>query len=264
PSFRFLDLHPELRNIIYKIAADSDAAAGRKSSFRALTQTCRQIRDEFRSLYLGIKTFHVTEAEVVLCLEALYPGSTALGSNRSIVIANILICIAAVEEKPSYMRTRTGNLLHVLLRLSGDWPRLTIRFNESTGLMNQYLDIMLKKNQTPPLVLDKALGGIRFICSTGAFSGVIYTEITLRNEYVDEMRRTNADMCCSDTFRCRQQVVDHRVREVICGACFGGLQITPSLSWFRHVPRQDPLCVTWLQSVTMTTGGWRRLDEFWR
>ncbi|KAH9875807.1 hypothetical protein IAQ61_003271 [Plenodomus lingam] len=262
PPFRFLDLDPHLRDLVYEIAATSDETTG-QSSFRALTQTCRQVKMEFRALYLNIKTFPVTEAEVMPCLEALYPGCMAPSTNKCTFVASLLILQPTPTITPYYTQIRTSNILPIITALTGDWPGLKIRSTEASGLLNQVLNIMLKHTANSASQLRHALKSLTLEIRTGNRYGSVHCELELNDDYVNFIRRTNSSTERADTFRTGQPVCDSRVTKLISSLCFAGARMAPTLVWSRRVPREDPLCAVWRQDVMRVAGVWTRLDHIW-
>ncbi|KAF2792518.1 hypothetical protein K505DRAFT_338611 [Melanomma pulvis-pyrius CBS 109.77] len=85
--FRFLDLLPELRNRVYYFAFESTAAhirpyrpytviqtapSIRKRRFYGLTQVCRQIREEFRPIYMEENEVHINPDYATRYIETFF------------------------------------------------------------------------------------------------------------------------------------------------------------------------------------------------
>ncbi|KAI8931057.1 hypothetical protein NX059_012068 [Plenodomus lindquistii] len=264
PHFRFLDLHPELRNVVYSIAATTDALAGRSSSFRALTQANRQIRAEYRPIYIRTRPFHVTCAEVFPCLELLYPGSTARGADKSHIVAKLCIITTICGVTPFGIDIWTHNLLLAILDTREHWPGVTITTDEGSGLMNQCLDIVLSNANLNVHTMRKAFQSFRIGCCIHAHQVVVHGEIELQPEFAAYIRLTNNEAVVRDPFFPGFPVRDRRVGPLVAMLCFGGAKTPPWMRWDWHGQGEDPLIVRWLCVVEAVGDEFERVDKGWK
>ncbi|KAI8930679.1 hypothetical protein NX059_012288 [Plenodomus lindquistii] len=150
PSFRFLDLHPELRNQIYDFAITHDTArdAAHKPAFFALTQTSQQIRSEFRSLYLSTVPIYMACDSACDFVQAFFPATQYGAINNDHVAAHLVLdnvdSMRVAIGKPSFYDNYEIQviILGKLMSLCRDFPKLRVSF-EDRGLLNKALHHIL-------------------------------------------------------------------------------------------------------------------------
>ncbi|KAI8931050.1 hypothetical protein NX059_012061 [Plenodomus lindquistii] len=184
PPFRFLDLHSELRNRVYELAAahDTDLVSNwiwptentpfhapetlvpqlenRPLQFFYFAQTCRQIRREFRPMYLK-KPMVSTKEGTEKFLEAFFPGCFTDDEHvASSVAARVTVCVSCrtsrrVAEVPSFYVSEFSDMLP-LLRLSRRAPGLDLRFKED-DLLGKKLNGMFRSTNPRWLEVEEQL-----------------------------------------------------------------------------------------------------------
>jgi hypothetical protein len=131
----FQSIIPELRLHVYSYAIDLESDPSEEASFVHLTQTCRQIRAEFRPIYMAAPNSHLNlqHHELEGYLDAFLSGWNLPEIDKSGFMANIVLVNGVDWRKFANFSPTKPSLIVPLLQLLASAPQVHITTHYDDG-----------------------------------------------------------------------------------------------------------------------------------